>query len=288
MIYNLHIFRKILIGLWGCSFVAQAQSQPPELVYNSEITLGYDEAKYLQVSRSLGLPSSVMMLSAQEMLDLQPAMQQISTVDFFKLPDWEYWESAEAIQYIATPEAPANDVSLILPLKTQAEALVAYLKQPLEAGRVYTVEVRYSYLFPPHFDSKACPPVGIQVFDTYPAELTAKSWLTYLPAFISHREETNKRKKVVEGFQQNYGGVYGDDFADFYPNEQEWETSVHRFKAKGGEQFVLIGYVLSPKGLGKWLEQSIDQAYKAVYVDKVSVRLLDRDNVRDENETQTD
>lgn len=256
--------------------IAQAQKNTQELIANPKMMLSYDEEKFKQVAKKIDLPDNIMMLKASELLKYKDKILQLNQYDYFKLADWENWISSEEKNFA---HGKMNDAYWSFDLlKSDKAGVFTWFKVPLQANQSYEIHIKFRYLA--ETEKKNLPRLPfIQVMTSKKksSKINQMTKIGKLYVSKSNRLAEIRRKKIIQEFRANYGGFYPDDFAE--PEKiSEWQEIKLKYTAKGGEQFLLIGYELSKKAM-ELLPQSL-----FCDIDEVSVKLLKNQTTRETEE----
>jgi hypothetical protein len=166
-------------------------------------------------------------------------------------------------------EAIKNHTHLIYLDVAQPAFFGTYLNAPLEAGKTYTLVMEYVpsetiHTLPP----KQLPKLGFVCLPTAPIQEQAsiKPDKEYKFKQDKNAKDYKRRQEVIDRYSKEYGGNYENkewkDFQGKKNRKNRYETITYTFKAKGGEQYLVLGNFRAKNNL----QQSVFITMNSLYL----------------------
>lgn len=247
-----------IVSVFVLTLALSSSLRAQELLSNPSLVLSIDEALGERVFGKIGNLESILKemkpeeVKAQIIKARQAALEterekgllKVNSADFFMIKFWEGREDAK-VQSIQIAQVPREVNKGYFKFNLQNYSQYIYTKfEALKRGKTYQITIAYNFTN----EVKLASSEALNIFMTEDSPEEAKDLkaLFDLP-FISNQKAKiadEKRRKIINDYQKNYGGVFSEDFAQKEAVKTYFEKQF-LYKAKGGEQFLTIGRIYS-------------------------------------------
>lgn len=224
--------------------LAYAQSESPvsQFIPNPSFQVTYNELEAAKTMRKYG-QESVILTPTEDVKKLAEKLNRDTTIHS-KIDGWVFWKDLNsATNTNRQNEKIKNRAQTVVLDAGKAHFLGTYLNAPLEAGKVYTLVLK----FHEPTNSTPLPPLGFAILPTIPTDVQARIVPNKIHKFKYNKDAKHhdKRKSIVSSYTKEYGGNYDTkewrDFQGIKTYKESIETVTLTFRAKGGEMYLVFG-----------------------------------------------